>query len=513
MAKTSYVETLQGTLDEQTTRLEEAIGAISQLDDARTSLTLENERLQESLRETTLFLEDYNWVPIEGWEENVGFTLETVKKQADRGRSLLAINPTVKKAVNARVGYIWGRGLQFKGTSVKKVTDIERNQDNIFSETAQWEIEAALATDGNLFVAKHTTSEETILVPLDQISGYVSDENDPSKVTYWLRTFTTKTKNFASGTESTKTYRKFIPAYGVTNPVGSIEGIPVERAYRMIHVAANRQKGWVLGISDITAVMFWSKAHKELFESGTTFVKAQGRYAAKVTTATRAGAQSAGSRIAEAPSRDPLSGEVLDVGGTAVMSGGMDMSLMGKMTGGVDFSSFDPVGALIAVGLGIPLKVLLGTADTEDTVLPEDVVAEMKLRQKLWSAFYKKVFGTRKVEVVWPKIKQETTYRTIQALEISNKSVTLTREELRALTLDAYGIDGDAAAEVDIEENSYYLVQKLLADNQADHAAEAAADAAATTPEQGVDAGVGKLSDGKDRNAARDNGEVESSKK
>lgn len=495
-------------------KYQEATALVETLSLQNMGKEFEVERLKESMTDLMRYFEDLNWVKLDGWEEDRGFTLDAIKDNSDRLRALLSINPTIKKAMNARVGYIWSRGVSFEGPkAIEKITKDPHNNNIIFGDHAHWPLESQLATDGNLWTVRNHGTNTLTHVPIEQIAGWVLDPNDPTRVIYWARFYTINTKNFSTGVPDMREVKEFIPAHGYTgNRVSSIDGIKVNKNATMVHLAVNRQTNWILGVPDLIAAMFWAKAHKELFESGTTYVKAQGKFASKVVSKTTAGAQRSAATIAEAPRRDPNSGEILDTGGTAVMSGGLDYQLMGKMSGGVDFEAFDPVAGLIAVGLGIPREVILGKSDTEEKTLEQSVVDEMRMRQKMWTWYFKALFGDRDVTVVWPKIKSEPTYRMVQSLEISNKTVSLSREEIRAMTLEAYGIEGDPNELPDIEENAAFLMQKAVQDNAAENAekaAEQAADTAvkvaqATTPEQGVDAGVGKLSTGKDRNAARD---------
>ena len=493
------------------TQLREAAAVASTLSAQNLAMDLDRADLRESIRELSLYIEDLNWIPVDGWEEEKGFSIDIIKEQSDRLRALLTVNPTIKKAVNARVGYIHGRGVSFEGPAIiKKTIENEHNDEVIFSDTAKWKLEAQLATDGNLWSARNKKSNEITMVPIHHIAGWVVDENDPSRVLYWLRKYTVMVKNFSNGVEAPKYIEEFIPAYGFTSgTVGSIDGIKVNRNLEMVHLAVNRQEGWILGIPDIMAAMFWAKGMKELYESGTAYVKAQGKFASKVISKTQAGAQRAAAAVAEGPRRDETTGQVLDIGGTAVMSAGLDMQLMGKMSGGVDFKSFDPVVGLVAVALDLPLSVLLGTADGEEKSLEQTTVDAMKLRQKTWSWYFKALLGPSKVTVVWPKIKTEPTYRQIQSIGLSNDAATLSREELRLLTLEAYDLYGDPKKVPDIEQNAKYLMQKLLADNAAENAADAAKTAAQTAadalPKQGVTGEVGKLSTGKDAKASRNN--------
>ena len=471
-------------------------------------------QLEESMRDLSLWLEDRNWIPVDGWEEEKGFSLDTIKTESDRIRALSIVNPLIKKAINMRAGYVWGNGVSFKGAGIDRILKNPRNQSIMFDPAVAWKLESQLSTDGNIWAITSTRGEEIIMLPIHQLAGWVVDENDPTRVLYWLRRYSVQVKNFSNGVEETKFIEVFYPASDNTNTTAKqIDGIAIDRTRSVVHIAANRQEGWVLGIPDIMAAMFWSQAHKELFEAGVSYVKAQGKFASKVIAKTGTGANAAAARIADMPRKDPATGEVLDAGGTAVLGGGLDLQLMGKMSGGVDFDKFNPVAGLIAAALGVPLAALIGEAPSEEVALEATTVEEMKMRQRLWSQFFKGVFGRGdKVEIIWPKIKSEPTYRQIQSVELSNRSGTLTREELRQLTLEAYGIDGNPDELPDLEENAFYLFQKMLADNAAEHAAEAADAAAenaeklaATAPEQGVDAKVGKLSTGGDAKDSRNN--------
>jgi hypothetical protein len=473
--------------------------------------SFELDRLREGMSELSLYLEDYNWIPFDGWVQDSGFSIEVIKYNSDNIRALLTVNPTIKKAMSARIGYIWGRGVSFKGSGITKMLDNKRNQRVLFSDSAHERLEKQVATDGNVWMARNKTTQEVIPVPIHEISGWVLDVNDPTRVNYWLRSYSVQVKNFATGVEETQVVKVFYPASDYTTGVAQrIDGIKVDRNIQMVHMAVNRQEGWVLGIPDIMAAMFWAKAHKELFEAGTTYVKAQGKFASKVVSKTRAGAANSAARIAEQPRRDPNSGEVLDIGGTAVMSGGLDMQLMGKMSGGVDFDKFDPVAGLIAAALDVPLSVLIGNSDAEDKSLEASVVNAMQMRQKAWSEFFIAIFDRSKIEVVWPKIRTEPEYRRIQAIEIANRSNTLHPNELRQLTLEGFGIEGDPEDLPDPKKNNSYLMAKALSDNTAKNAEKVAAKVEpvtveASTPEQGVDAGIGKLADGVDAKASRDN--------
>lgn len=496
------------------------------------ALRTDNERataaLNESVRELSLWFEDVGWERLDGWtDEAQGFSLKTIKEQADRCRSLLTVNPIIKKASNARIGFVWGRGVSFDKVPARIIKD-EQNKARFFSDAAHDLLERTLQTDGNVFALRSKNGQKIVYVPLEQITGWTVDENDPSRVEYWLREYDVRVTDYATGAETDKHFKAWYPAAGQGGTVRKIADTPVDRSYEMVHTAVNRQAGWILGIPDIVAGMFWARAHKELFEAGTTVVKARGRYASKVVANTKAGAQKAAAAVAATPRRDETTGEILEYGGTAVMSSGLDMQLMGRMSDGVDFTAFKPVLAMVAAGLEVPVSVLSAESQSDEESLEQSIVDAAVRRQNVWSEFFDALFGRpTNFTAHWPQIKTDTTYRQIQSIEIANRTNLLSQEELRELSLDAFGVEGDPTKLPPLEDNPNYTVPaalaklkaKLEADaaekaaevakEQAEQAADNAAnDGSANTPDQGVDANVGKLSNGSDAHDARDKGET-----
>jgi hypothetical protein len=467
--------------------------------------TFRGDRLEESVRELSLWLEDLNWTRLENWDaQDDGFSLQAVRTNADKLRALLTLNPTIKKAINARVGYIWGRGVLFdipNNSLKKRIFENPRNQAVLFSENAYWGLEAKLATDGNVWAQRNTQTNAISLIPIQHIGGFVTDPDDPARVNYWLIQYQKAVQNFATGETKQEEVKYWVPAHdAVQANTRVIDGIKIDRNFEMVHLAANRQHGWILGVPDIMAVMFWTKAHKELFEAGTTFIKAQGKFAAKVVAKTDAGGQAAAATLRDQPRRNPETGEVMNYGGTAVATGGLDYQLMGKMTGGVDFSQFDAVGGLVAAGLGIPTSVLLGKSMADVESLEQTTVTEMQLRQKAWTWFFEALFSG-KASVSWPKIRTEPEYRRIQSIEIANQSNVLWRDELRALSLEAFDMqdkhDG-ALPPITQQPQVAISAQQLIKQQQAD-----AAQAKIIADQQGTSTGIGKLSDGQDSKNAR----------
>lgn len=512
-----------GTAKIQEAAPREAPGTVS----AEESMLRDRIRILESQDSglASIRMEDYLWSPVAGWQVDSGFNLATIQDEADHCRALYAINPLIKKAVGTRVGMIHGRGVRILPVNENQAAAVDRENElhsrRIFGDVARARLEAELSSTGNVWAIRER-GKAAVTVPIAQIAGYVSDVDDPSTVLYWRRTYQAQETSMLSGQSTTVIVNEYIPTSAATQIPSEIGDVPVRRGARMVHIAANRQENWVLGLPDVFAAKFWTKGHKEMFEAGHEFALAQGQYAAKVTGGSNLGTQMAASRLADAPRRDYETGEY---GGTFLASQGMDFQLMGKMGSGVDFKSYDRIAGLIASAVGIPVAVLLSESPSEEISLEASVVEDMRLRQRLWTEFYEDFFDVP-VTVVWPRIKQETLYRTNQSVEISNRTNTLSAPEKRLVTLEAYGLDGDPDEVPDIADHPDVMVHmakkeidfefaKRLADaGITSTGASAVSDRSddegrTTTPDQGKDTGIGKLSDGADAKDARDAGELE----
>ena len=504
----------------KTVELKESVNTQQQMQ----HLALELHDLRESYTGLEqLQLENYGWDPVGGWNKGDGFDLRTVTRESETCRQMYAINPLIKKAVTARVGMVHGRGTRIVAESeqAQKQVDkiIDTNKRKIFGKVARTRLEAELSTTGNVFILQDG-AKPAVVIPLNQIVGYISEVDDPTKILYWKRSYSTVQTDLNTGNDSNVVITEYLPAYDMGTPVAQIGNDPVRTTTRLHHIAANRQEGWVLGLPDLFAAKFWTRGHKEMFEAGHEFALAQGKIAAKVTVDRGPGAQLAASRLADEPRRDPETGEVYGMGGTAIMSGGMDYQLMGKMGSGVDFKSYDRIAGLVAAGTGVPLEVLLATSDSEEISLEQSVIDDMKLRQEVWGEFYEDFIAVTSVRAVWPRIKQESTYRAQQGIEIANRSNTLHPDEKRLLSLEAFGLEGDEKVSPAIDEHPDVLVYRAKKEIDLEYAELIAKATAAaqpeqddmgrsTTPDQGKDQGIGKLSDGKDAHDARDAGEQE----
>jgi len=465
------------------------------LEEVSTDYRLENaqieiERLQESLADIVLAIDDRGWKPLGDDTDVNEIPLNTVKDTALITRGLLVANPIIKRGVAVRTSYVHGQGCIFEG--LPETDALIKNVKNFkwfFSDQAKAENEALLSTDGNMFTlmtrgrgrGKGNGTMERI--PMRQINGTVSNPDNPEDVWFYKRVWESHAVNYSTENIQTKKKQAYYPAddYDVSNGrPARIAGVPVVWDSVILHTYVNRQVGWKWGVPDLMSVIWWSKAYKEFLETMMTLTKAYARFAWKVTSTTAAGVNSVSARVATPPTRNPVTGQLNDVGGTAGLTSNMNLQSVGRSSNSVDFGAGLPLASMVAAGLEIPLTTLTADAGSANRsageTLSEPTIKAMEMRQKLWGDYYTRVFNYfgKTVKVVWPKIESEPTLKRIQAMTTAMTANVLHAQEVRDYIVTALGIDNDNKLPTEEELGLLILAAKQAAE-QADKAAAAKA--------------------------------------
>jgi hypothetical protein len=454
-------------------------------------MTLE---LRESIADVQLALDNIGWSPLGGeYGDMRELPLSTIRDQTRVTRALAVINPLIKRGIAVRIAYIWGNGIKLDGLD-ETFAKHAGNKKYLLSEKAQMEMESCLATDGNFFLLVTKKSAKTQVdrltrVPLWQITGTVSDPDNPEDVWFYRREWATTVTNVATEQETTSTNIEYFPAidYDTANGTPSqFKGKRVNWGSRIAAHSVNKQTGWKWGVPDILPVMFWAKAHKEFLESQATLVKAYSRFAWKVAAPTAANARAASTKVGTAPSIDPMTGQPQGVGATAVTGQGTTISSVGRTGGSVDFEAGLPLAGYVAAGLSVPLTELTADAGNANRSSAETLSGSnekvMKARQAEHKMFYEAIFAYlgMEVKVSFPKIEEEAVYRQIQSLVSLLTLNVFSDKEMRALIIHALDIqDMDPEKVPTKEELGNLILQATMAAEQA----KAAADAAAKAPQ------------------------------
>ena len=438
--------------------------AISRLQEQNSALHNSMEVLENAFADAMLALDDVGWRPLGGDEDATEIRLETIKTIAQTTRGLVAINPLIKRGVAVRTTYIWGDGVKFEGLSEDDPILTDRtNKKFLFSPQAYAEMEACMATDGQIFtlISKArgrrrtgaTGAPKITRVPMKEITGTISDPQNREDIWFFRREYTVESESYREGHKNVKTVSAWYPAtdYDVANGKPfNIQGKPVVWNAAILHNTANKQIGWKWGAPDLMSVIFWTKAYKEFLENSATLVKAYSRFAFKVTAQNKSGVQTAATKVAQQPTRDPFTGEVQGVGGTAVMGMGTTLSTIGRTGGSVDFSAGLPLAAMVAAGLEIPLTSLTADGGSSNRSAAETLetptLKAMKARQQLWGGYFERLFdylGKPNVKAVWGKIEPGDLLRQIQAITAAVPMNVLHAEEIREFIVTALELTSD----------------------------------------------------------------------
>lgn len=383
----------------------EVVDLTSRLDEALNN----NELLQESMADLELAAEDRGWLRL-GAEADVQFTRPGLQAIARNCRVMAIASPTIKRAVNLRIAYIWGGGVTVAGRD-PDVNEVVQNfwtddstEASLTGSQAQEELERALATDGNVFIALFTSPlvgrVQPRSTPFEEIQDIISNPEDRDEPWYYLREYETSVIEPGYGGSTTRTRwerrRALHPALGYYPTVRpqAINGVPIQWDAPMIHISVNRLDGAKFGVGDAYASLVWARAYEEFLTNWAKLMKALSRFAWRVTAQRRGPAQAAATRIAQRTVGTDGGGQQ-GVGETASMVGAT-LEAIPKSGATIDANSGKPLAGLVAAGMGIPLTMLLadpgitGARATAET-LDGPMAREMGLRRMLWTAAFQRI--------------------------------------------------------------------------------------------------------------------------
>jgi hypothetical protein len=467
---------------------------ISALNEQFMRLQTENFELSESLSNISMMLDARGWDPLYQSEKG-GMSLEDVKSASRQLRELVVGNPLIKRGAKLRSSYVWSRGVNFPRMSsrVRNRMLTNANERYIFSQEAYEELEMAAYTDGNIFLLGKDTDTQFMRVPLEEITGIMTDPDNKEVIWAFRRTW--KRKIGIVETEIIRWY--YTDSYpenrrrpiNVQNSTGVNE--IADTSYTMFYHSFNRQIGWTFGVPDAISVIAWARLYREFLENGAIMTKALAQFAYKLSSKGRSGISNAAAKIAVPD------GQANRVGATAAMGSDVDLVPMPKAGAGYDFESGKSLASMIAAGLEVSVVALLadpgssgsyGTAQTLDTPTQK----AMEIRQRAWGSLMKRILrymgAPNDVEITWPSIETEPTHRMVQALSMAWESGILQADEFRVAILDI----------LDIVPVQVAPPRGVMMPNNTEYAASTTNDAPATgvTPSQGNSGAVGALADG-----------------
>lgn len=422
----------------------EAIGR--EIDSLRSQNVAMEQMLTENLAKKVLAMEDIGWDPIWGKQSNDrGLSLKDLHNVTPHLRDMASVNPLHIRGAQLRHSYVFGRGLEFTGLTprTQAIVDNLYNQSALFSVQAYETNNLEKFVSGNFFILRDESTNILTVVPIEEIVAEVTDPDDPSKVRYFLRKWSSVN---ASGDPVDKERWYPVSRYkksqigrgkrgGKINKTISVSGrsVPVDQGTVIYHETTKRQAGWTYGVPDSLGGAVWSVAYSEYLKDNAALVKALQQIAWSITSATKGGVNNSAVSIAQP-----------GVGGTASMGSGNSLSSVGVPSAQVNFNNGQPLAAMVATSFGVPVIALISSPGATGgsygaaTTLDTPTIKGMKAVQDSWKLLYKEILsdmGSPNAEVTFPNISQDETYRESQSIGQAYADGRLHQDEAREATL------------------------------------------------------------------------------
>jgi hypothetical protein len=471
------------------------------------------ELLQESLADLERQFYEPGWVRMVA-QADVEFSAEGLRQLRAMCRLFAIKNPLIKRGLALRSAYVWGQGVEIAARAdghddeegeqdvnavVQGFLDNKANQRAVTGPSARDQLEHALGTDGDVFIALFTKpvsgAVQARVLVADEIADVICNPDDSSDPWYYRRQWMENTLNETTGTVQPTMRTTYYPAVGYrpqSRPT-SFAGNLIAWDAPLLHVAVNRTLGWKRGVPDSYAAVDWARAYKEFLEDWARLMRSLARFAWKATSpGNRAAAVRA--RIAQPPTRG-LDGEPNSAGATAVLPPDVALEAISKSGATIDAGSGRPLAMMVAAALGVPVTMLLadpgqtGARATAET-LDQPTELEMGQRRALWTEAYRtmldyviaesvrapkgKLAGkiTRDdydqevvtldgdtpttVDITWPDLDDIDPLTLVQAIVQADSTGTVRPEEILRLLLTALGVrnvDELIAAQLDDDGN------------------------------------------------------------
>lgn len=398
----------------------EESGLVTALSEAQQTIARMGNDLEiatESFANAELALEDRGWQRLADGAENE-FTREGLRNASRLCRVVAVQDALVNRGLNVRQAYVWGQGVQIQARAtgidgeqdvnavVQAFLDEPGNQAAFTGDQAQEELERALGTDGNVFIACFTSPLTGFVrvrsTPFDEITEVVHNPEDRDDPWFYRRQWTQTEITSEKGHTVKKsiTMDRYYPALGFRPKVRpkSVDGIQVEWDAPIYHVSVNRLDGWTFGIGDAYPALPWARLSKDFLVDWAVLMKSLSQIAWQVTTKGGKQSQQARAKLQRTTPRDPQAGNPGGAGATVTVPEGTSIEAIPKTGATIDADSGKPLTARIAAALGVPLTTL--TADAGQTgaravaeTLNFPMELAMRQRQSLWAETYRAVLG------------------------------------------------------------------------------------------------------------------------
>jgi hypothetical protein len=499
------------TIDEAGQLRAQVVALTEQLGQERNN----TEILSESIADLERALIEPGWVRMLA-QGDIEFAPDAMVQMRAICRLFAIKNPLIKRGLGLRSAYVWGGGLEITARAngkeageqdvqavVNTFLDDPGNMRAVTGAEARDQLErSGLGTEGEVFMVCFTrpvTGEVSVrTISPDEIVDVICNPDDYSEPWYYLRRWTEDRFDTQAGTHKISQREQYYPCidYIPKSRPSMLGQVAVRWDAPVLHVAANRPRGWKRGLPDSYAAVDWSRAYKEFLEDWARLMKALSRYAWKATTPGKAATQ-VKAKIAQAPSVSDFSGTPNAAGSTVILSPDAALEAINKSGATIDSESGRPLAMMVASALGVPVTMLLadpgqtGARATAET-LDRPTELEMTQRRELWGGVYLRLirfviarstqapsgllqgkatvdeYGRENVvlagdtdqtvDVVWPELDDSDPAAMVESITKAAGVGVIPPEVLLRLFLNAFGVrNADALVESMIDEDGTFI--------------------------------------------------------
>jgi hypothetical protein len=372
---------------------------------------------QEAIADLEAQLEDRGWRSLSAGVADE-FSAEGRRRVAGICRTMAVSHPLIKRGLIVRAGYIWGQGVEITARLDSEdetlaaqvnalIDDFETdNETSLTGAQPREELERALGTDGNVYLAMFTSQltgrVQVRSTPADEIKDVIANPEDRDEPWFYLREYVVDVVEPGTLPGSTRARRQtkktYHPALGFrpSQRPRSINGAEVRWDAPILHVAVNRLDGWKYGIPDAYASIAWARMYRDFLVDWAGLTKALSKIAWKATGDTKSRAAKAAAAARAAATAAPSLDQRADAGQTVISGPGNTFEAVSKSGATIDSESGKPLAAMVAAGLGLPVTLLLADPGTTGAravaeTLDKPTILEMGMRRLLWQAALQRI--------------------------------------------------------------------------------------------------------------------------
>jgi hypothetical protein len=238
-------------------------------------------------------------------------------------------------------------------------------------------------------------------LPFDDVVEIISDPEDSKTTWFYLRRWTEKKLNPATGRSNTRQRQAYYPDwhYNPKTKNPKMGNIAVMWDSPVFHVKAGGMSAWKFGVSQVYCAIDWARAYKEFLEDVASLMRAYSRFAWKrITKGKRAiAAEKAklATTLASGGSGETETNPAPVTGAMAFLGEGTDLQPMQVRGASISPEDGRRLLLMVAAGVGLPETyfgdVSVGTFATAKTMDRPTELA-MKERQTFWTDTLRSIF-------------------------------------------------------------------------------------------------------------------------